>query len=199
MLPDYPNLKKEIQQEFIYFMKEYVKQRFPLQGMVRRQIIHEGTDPHYQSEFQGEFEDEVTKLKTFSADAHFGKNELREMSLSDVFKRFLETAGKMGEKVELASIQDLDDKLTEKGQTASVSKEFTPDDILKSLDILSISFDEDGKAQFPTFMGGEEASKKIAEAFKKLDEEPYLTRFRELIEKKKREWDDRENSRKLVD
>ncbi|WP_146198560.1 hypothetical protein [Rhodohalobacter mucosus] len=180
-------------------MKEYVKQRFPLQGMVRRQVIHEGTDPHYQSEFQGEFEDEVTKLKKFSADAHFQKDELRDMSLSDVFQRFLDTVGKMGEKVEIASIQDLDDKLTEKGQIASVSKEFTPDDILKSLDTVLISFDKDGKAQLPTFMGGEEASKKIAEAFKKLDEEPYLTKFRDLIEKKKREWDARENSRKLVD
>lgn len=199
MLPDYPNLKREIQQEFIYFMKEYVKQKFPLQGMVKRQVIHEGTDPHYQSEFQGEFEDEVTKLKTFSADAHFEKDELKKMSLRDVFSRFLETAEKMGEKVERASIQDLDDKLTEKGQTASVSKEFTPEDLLKSFDTVSISFDENGKAQFPTFMGGEEASKKIAEALKKLDEEPYLTKFRELIEKKKREWDARENSRKLVD
>ena len=82
MLPDYPLIKEKLRKIFTFYMKEHIKQTFPLQGMVKRQIIHEGTDPEYQTEFKGEFEEEVAKLNTYSANAQFSKDELREIDLS---------------------------------------------------------------------------------------------------------------------
>lgn len=199
MLPDYPYLKDRLRNVFTFYMREHIKRSFPLQEMVKRQIIHEGTDPRYQSEFKGEFEEEVTKLNTYSAGAKFSRDELIEMELKTVFQRFLEIAENLGEKIELASLKDISEKLTEKGQTTKISKEITPDDILNSFESVAISFDENGKAKFPSIMAAPETVDKFAEAFKKLDEEPYLSKFRNLIEKKKKEWDARENSRKLVD
>ncbi|MCC5935604.1 MAG: hypothetical protein JJU35_15255 [Balneolales bacterium] len=199
MLPDYPLLKDKIQAQFIIQMKEHVKRVFPLQGMTKRQIIHEGTNPEYQSEYKGHYEDELTNLKTFSAEASFNKDELRSMSMKDIFERYLETAEKMGKDIELNSLQELSDKLTEKGQTTSVSKSFTPDDILKAIDSVALSFDENGNAQLPTIMAAPETADKFSEAIVKLDEEPYLSKFREIIDKKRKGWNDRESSRKLVE
>ncbi|GEM_PF-2979472 len=199
MLPDYPGLKEKIQAQFIILMKEHVKKVFPLQGMVKRKIIHEGTSPEYQSEFKGHYEDELTNLKTFSAQASFRKDELRIISMRDILERYLETAEKMGKDIELNSLQELSEKLTEKGQTTSISKSFTPDDILKAIDSVELSFDKNGNAQLPTIMAAPETAEKFSEAIVKLDEEPYLSKFREIIDKKRKNWNDRENRRKLVE
>ena len=199
MLPDYPFLKEKVQAQFVIQMKEHVKRVFPLQGMTKRQVIHEGTNPEYQSEYKGHYEDELTNLKTFSAKASFSKDELRSMSLKDVFERYLETAEKMGRDIESNSIQELSEKLTEKGQTTSISKSITPDDILKAIDSVALSFDEKGNAQLPTIMAAPETADKLSEVIVKLDEEPFLSKFRKIIDKKRKDWNDRESSRKLVE
>jgi hypothetical protein len=199
MLPDYPELKDKIKSIFTYHMREHKKSVFPLQGMVNTQVIHEGTHPEYQSEYKGKFKDEKLNLKTYSANAQFDKGELKNMTLKDVFLRHLDTVEKMGREIEYESIKELSHKLEEVGQTTKITKEITPDDILKSIEGVALSFDENGKARLPTLMAAPETADKFQKAFTKLDEEPYLTKFRDLIEKKKREWNDRESNRKLAD
>lgn len=199
MLPDYPDLKKKIKTQIIIQMEAHVKRVYPLQGMAKRQLIHEGTNPEYQTEFKGHYEDELTNINSFSAEISFTKDELRSMTMREIFERYLVMAEKMGRDIELTSLQELSEKLKEKGQTSSISKSFSPDDILKVIDSVAITFDDNGNPQLPTIMAAPETADKFGEAIAKLDEEPYLSKFSELINKKRKEWNDRESSRKLVE
>lgn len=199
MLPDYPELKNRIRELYVELMKVHRKQFFPLQGMVKQSIIQEGTNPEYQTEFKGVIENEVMNIMKYESKATFQKKELFKMSLGQVLDKFLEAAHEIGENVELSSIKEISDSLDRKGQTTTVSKDITPDDIIRAIESVSISFDEHGKANLPTIMGSPETIDKFQESFILLDQEPYRSRLNEVIEIKKRDWNDREASRKLVD
>ncbi len=77
----------------------------------------------------------------------------------------------------------------------------TPDLILEALEKLPIDFDENtGLAKFPTFYINpsqkEVFQKAIADA---KSDQNFKLRFDQMVERKKEEWRDRENNRKLVD
>ena len=76
----------------------------------------------------------------------------------------------------------------------------TPELLLAALDKVWIDFDDNGNPRLPTMFSGTEAAPKMRDALNKLQtEEPYKKKHDDLIEKKRKEWNDRESHRKLVD
>jgi hypothetical protein len=62
-----------------------------------------------------------------------------------------------------------------------------------------LRFDENGNFIKPTVLASPKGAKKIVEVYKKIEETPELKKKMEkIINQKKREWNARENSRKLV-
>lgn len=78
-------------------------------------------------------------------------------------------------------------------------KPFSAELFLKALEKILISFDLKGNPILPTIVAGKKAYKKINEVLPELDRNPQIkSKFEELINKKRMEWNDREASRKLV-
>ena len=76
----------------------------------------------------------------------------------------------------------------------------TPELIMKTLEKIDISFDEFGNPLIPTLIVRPEILKKMEENVDIWKETPESReKMRKLIEKKRSEWIDRQNRRKLVD
>ena len=68
------------------------------------------------------------------------------------------------------------------------------------LEKIEIDFDKSGNPIMPTILLSPKDVRKFKEKFKEWDKNPEMERrSKEIIEKKRKQWLDRENSRKLVD
>lgn len=74
------------------------------------------------------------------------------------------------------------------------------DAILEALEVMLIDFDENGSAIMPTLVMNPVLFEKAKDIFVLADKDPKIkNKFDSLMERKKREWNDRESTRKLVD
>ena len=118
------------------------------------------------------------------------------------FFRELDKLGKdLGDqqaKMVFQTISDITDKF---GQTTKgTGGDPTPEDILEMFDKISISFNPDGTANLPSIYCGTDMFAKMQTAMEKFASDAvYQERFAQIINNKKNEWRDRENSRKLAD
>lgn len=72
--------------------------------------------------------------------------------------------------------------------------------ILETWESMDFSFDENGNWQRPTLVLNPIQAPRLRKELKRMETEPDLIRrFEELLAQKKRDWDDREANRKLVD
>jgi hypothetical protein len=72
--------------------------------------------------------------------------------------------------------------------------------ILEMWESMDFSFDENGNWQRPTIVINPIQAPRLTKELKRMETEPNLIqRFEELLAQKKRDWDDREANRKLVD
>ena len=77
---------------------------------------------------------------------------------------------------------------------------FTPRLIIDALSKMEIEFNKEGKFQPPVLVVSPQLAKVISKRAADWEKDlGYAKAFAELVEKKRREWRDRENSRKLVD
>jgi hypothetical protein len=72
--------------------------------------------------------------------------------------------------------------------------------IFETWESMDFSFDEKGNWQRPTLVINPIQAPRLTKELKRMETEPDLIeRFEELLAQKKRDWDDREANRKLVD
>jgi hypothetical protein len=77
---------------------------------------------------------------------------------------------------------------------------FTFELFLETLEKISIDFDDQGNPYLPTVVVSPELGAKLKSKLPEWEANPdYDKRFKELIERKRKEWNDRESHRKLVD
>lgn len=143
---------------------------------------------------------EVTPLQTLEAGLNISLKEYEKLKPQDIFEQV---------KAQMRELQIQKSKtLFEKVQQAceSVGNTFdlkggplTPDFLIESFRKLHIEFEDDGSPRLPTLVGGSEAKKAFEPVLKEIQENQELAKkFAAMIEEKRREWRDRENSRKLV-
>ena len=84
--------------------------------------------------------------------------------------------------------------------TDARGKPFSPEMLLESLKKMEISFDQTGEARMPTLVMAPKLADSVKDKLPEWDKDPELKRrLNAIIQKKRQEWIDRENSRKLVD
>jgi hypothetical protein len=183
MLPDFPRAKKAVHQ---YFFGEIGERRSqgPLLDSVRNITVYEGNDTQ-PIEARFEVRDEDLIRDGYRA---------YQSKIDSIVEEFVTQKEKLLiRKVEEAT-EAMGNVVDAKGQGLS------PPLILNVLEKMDIDFDDKGKPKnlvlviHPTLAEG--LSKKAAEWEKNPE---YAKAFAELMDKKRKEWRDRENSRKLVD
>jgi len=71
--------------------------------------------------------------------------------------------------------------------------------ILDALEKITISFDSNGNPSVQDIILSPSAAAKMRAMLPELEKKEYKRRYNEIIERKRKEWLDRENSRRLVD
>lgn len=199
MLPDLPKLKKELVEKILVPAFSEARWSDPLLGNIRATIQHEGKEMSYQT-VEGNIENQP--YEQFHGELTITPEEVIQQPLEHFIDKFRQMGIDAASQIARFSFQTIDKVIDKTGNKIDAKgKKLSPDLILESLEMLPIDFDPDtGKAKLPNFYihpNQSEAYKKVIEEAKQDPE--FKKRFDEMVERKRKEWNDREAVRKLVD
>ena len=197
MLPDYPSIKKKIQKKFVEAIKREI-QKDPLLSQMGIHHIHEG-DILTSSSIDGY--SERVSYRVMSAKLELTKEEIIKKGPNAFFSNVDVIAEEMAKQQSRLLFEKMEEVTKRTGQIVDAkSKPLSPQLILEALEKIAIDFDDYGNPIFPALVLSPKQFEKIKDEIPKWESNPELRKkHRELIEKKRREWIDRENRRKLVD
>lgn len=197
MLPDYPKIKKYLEKKFTDAIKREI-QKDPLLSSLRVRIVNEG-NAVVSSSIEG-FSERI-EYKKISAKFEIKNEEIIEKGPNVYFSRVKQIAEEIGGQQSQMFIKKMDEVTQRTGNVVNAkARPLSPQLILEALEKIAIDFDEHGNPIFPSLVVSPQQYEKIKEEIPKWESDPDLRKkHTELMEKKRKEWLDRESNRKLVD
>ena len=199
MLPDYPTLKRKLNEKFEDIVRNKIQEEEPLLSEIRRSIIQEGNSLAITS---SDGYSSKTSYQEFVTHFEISFEEIIKNGPEAFYSRVSEISKEMAGKMAKHTIAMLE-KVTERTGNVVKSEKgegITPKLILDVLEKIEISFDASGNPIMPTLIVTPEDYKKLTETKMDLESAQELEKRRkEIIEKKRNEWVDRESNRKSVD
>ena len=197
MLPDYPKIKKDLQKRFSDAIKEEI-QKDPLLSSLRVRMVNEG-NAVVSSSVEG-FTQKI-EYKEISAKFEIKNEEIIEKGPIAVFSRVKQIAREIGGQQSQMFIKKMDEVTQRTGNVVNAkARPLSPQLILEALEKIAIDFDELGNPIFPSLVVSPQQYEKIKKDFPKWESDlDFRKKQAELIEKKRKEWLDRESNRKLAD
>jgi hypothetical protein len=197
MLPDFPKIKKKHVEAINKYLKELIHQD-PLFSGIRVEHHFEGSRMSYKtvdgepneteyqaasSEFQVKREDVIAKgAMAYVENLRDAAEEMKRQKAGYLFEKLKEVTDKTGNIV------------NGKGQPFSFEL------FVESIKKIWIDFDEGGKPIMPTMVVSPELGEKLRVILPEWEKNPeYKKTIDDIIDKKRKEWNDRESHRKLVD
>ncbi len=197
MLPDIPPLKREIARKLQIAFKQRVNAYMGAINEAPRYFIKEGRrvvtvrpDGHLDE----------TLLKEASAETTIRFDEVPHLSFQDRLTKLDEAARDMARQISEHAFGQINEAVERVGNVVDGGgKPLSPELYLEVIEKIHLDFDANGHPSQLTLVippGMEQRAKEVAEM---LDHDPeYRRRYRELIDKKRMQWRDREAARKLV-
>lgn len=197
MLPDYPRLKRRLNSKFEEMIRKEMK-KDPFLAQIRKHEIHEGNSLTAKS-LDGY--SSTTRYQEIASEFKISTDEIIKHGPDAFFSRATETSKDMVRKLSQHTIGVLDRIIERTGNVVKTKGgAVTPHSILDAIEKMEISFDESGKPIMPVIVMAPDEFEKIKGNLKEWEPDPELEKRRkEIIEKKRKQWIDRENCRKLVD
>lgn len=197
MLPDWPKIKSEVINRLTLYARSKAKSA-SIVSLFRE-----------QRHFEGDLSSSLDKNGRLKERSYSLFKSVYKVNKDDLINRGLEVCKESADHAiaELTMKQDkvIIDKLIKTASESGVAidfqgKPFTFDSYLELLKIHPLEFNDDGKAQIPSLLCSPEDADKlnkiISDALNSPTERAKLDR---LLECKRKEWNDRESNRKLVD
>lgn len=197
MLPSFARTKEKIRIRSERELRKRVDED-PQSLGIRKFIFHEGNQLATTS-IDG-YEDR-SPLQEHQVRFEISEEENREKGPHAIFERIPTLAKDMASQREKALFEKMNDVTKRTGNIVEGDgKGLTPELIMKTLEKIDMSFDEHGNPIMPTLIVSPDVLKKMEENTDLWKETPEMQqKMVELIKTKRREWDDRQNRRKLVD
>jgi hypothetical protein len=197
MLPDYPKIKDHIKREFNSLARGE-SSKDPLLSGIQIQEVHEG-DTYSITSIDGIKQDDT--YKKIEARFDITKEEMMTKGPEIYFSKAKEVAKTMIEQESKQVISKLTEAAEKAGNVVDgKSKPLSPDTIFEAMEKIRMDFDEFGNPIFPTLLLLPEMLDRIRSEIPKWESDPkVMAKQREIVEKKRKEWLDRESYRKLVD
>ncbi|MBS1551969.1 MAG: hypothetical protein JST15_07875 [Bacteroidetes bacterium] len=192
MLPNYQKTKDKLNKFYIERMLGG-KYDLPIQS----KKLFEG-DKSVMIRENGEIDE--TEFKQIGATISVSYEEYENLTFPEIVERIDEKAKEMSLKKTEFMFDKINEAVSEIGNVVDCKNDFNVEHLLELIDKMHIEFDENGKPIFPIFIPG---SKDVLEKFQivltQIDSVPkYKKAMKDLLEKKKLQYNDRENNRKLV-
>jgi hypothetical protein len=196
MLPDFPDIRRQIARIQQAIMKVELDRKTPLLRKVRQLVQQEGNenengredgsmikDPYH--EFKAPIELKIAEIGTVSLTAFAGRiqaaiDDLARQSMAHLFQTLDQVTGEVGNSVDAGG------------------RPWTPELLLELMEKIDMSFDDNGKPEI-TIVMHPDLFQSIQERYPTFDESPeFKKRYDDIVRRKREAWLDRENNRKLV-
>lgn len=198
MLIDFPSIKSELSKIFMQVFNQAAQAELgPFQG-IKRTMQHEGSDGTYSTV------DGTVRKKDYQrmeVNYRIEYKDVPDMTLENVFSLFQQKGKEMGEQMGRYMFKTVDEITKESGNIVdSHGKPFSLDLMFETIEKMQIPFDEQGNPVMPTLVIHPNMSPRLKEIMEKEEVvKEYEERHKKLIEQKRKEWNEEQNSRKLVD
>lgn len=198
MLPDYPELKRELRHDLNLLVQILVDLNAPLM----REVQHLGQAEGDRFTYETVDGSVVTKdFKTFSATVRLPTGLSSSETSEEFMTQTAEAAKTMAAQSEGLLFSTLHEITAETGNVLHAEgRPFEPGMIWDMIEKCDVNFDEKtGEPQLPAFVVHPDMMKSIAAKFPEWEADPKLQARRSaVLRQKKEEWRDRESRRKLV-
>ncbi|MGO4478048.1 hypothetical protein AB4Z32_17510 [Massilia sp. 2TAF26] len=197
MLPDIPPIKREITKALLKFLSNRIREHMGVIGELRSYFVKEGGRVVIIRE-DGSV-DETTMNKA-SAELSLDYAEVPMLTHDDVLAKLDQIAQQMASQMSQRAFETINEAVEAVGNTVNAGgRPLGPDACLEILEKMHLDFNDDGTHREVTVVVHPECGKDAMAAFRQMTEDPeYSGRYKALIEKKWKEWCDREAARKLV-
>lgn len=201
MLPDYPKTKRFIREKFQKEVKKEIRKN-PLLSLLQYKEVHEGKTYCVRS-MDGYIKKGV--YKEISSGFKISNEEMILKGPEAIFSRVKEAADEMINQTHKDVLREMDEATKRTGNVVSAkSKTITPELVLAALDKVALDFDDCGFPIMPALVVSPPDFEALQKAVPEWLLQPLAIKRYELmrkiiIEKKRQEWIDRENNRKLVE
>ncbi|MCE5249816.1 hypothetical protein LLG96_06300 [bacterium] len=197
MLPDLPNLKKDLRKIFNQYIDNQVNARIGVFKITPRKIIHEG-NLFRMIRADGTIED--SSIIESTSEISLPYDEIPHLTHQDIITKMNTIADTLANKISGNLLRTLNDSIEAAGQSINYEgKPFDVEALFAVLEKIQINFDETGKHHQLTMIINPQHSDKVKLVMKEIETNPEIQkRYNELMERKRMEWRDREAHRELV-
>jgi hypothetical protein len=195
MLPDFPALKMSLHERLWELSDERTNQYLGIWGKVGRHQLHERSG-HTLIRDDGSV-DEAPSVPIL-VPIHLEANEMESLTLEGIMQKLDTAAREMALKQSALFDQRFEQAVTEVGNDVNAEGMTEVEAVFALLGTVDLHFNKDGSPDFPQIKqkGGQAWFERVCA---RITGDPALRqKFIQLIERKKEEFRDRENSRKLV-
>jgi hypothetical protein len=197
MLPDLPVLKREIQRVQDEYLQGQIHRRLGVFYKSPKHIIHEG-DRMRVIRADGSLEE--SELKRASGEMTLKFEDIPLLTVVERVERLNVLAQEIADNISKNLFESLNKTLEAADRVVDgMGKPFDAETIFAGLDGMAVEFDEMGRMSELSIVVSPEVHPRVHAAFDQIRSDPTLAlRYKELIERKRLEWRDREAARELA-
>lgn len=197
MLPDFPEVKSELVDMLVEFLKTRINNYLGPLSEIPRSKVFEG-DGHTLTRSSGERE-QIT-FQEYRAGFRVSDEELPTLSMDSLLERLDKTAEEMARQQAQSVFSQVSEAVERVGNVVDAEgKRISAQMILDVLSKMHVEFNSDLTPQWPTLFIPPGLSDALQLAQEEYESDPELKKqFSQLVERKREEWRAREASRKLV-
>lgn len=198
MLPDFPELKKELRKMVTERLRRGVYRETTLLSRMRKFDSHEGNS---FSVHRGDGTVDRSTYRAAEATMTIDKKDLATLSPKALTEKIDQAALEMAEQTSKTISDKLHQVTSDSGQVHDAKgKPLSPDTLLEALEKIDIDFNKDGEPSGLTVVVGPELAEHIRRKSPEWEADPeFKRRHRELMDRKREAWRDRESRRTLAD
>jgi hypothetical protein len=194
VLPLYPRLKESLESLFLDMAIAASRQELGPFNESPRFIQHEGTSHSYNT-MDGQ--ERQTEYQDMSVEELLSSSDIANMSLADALRLAVKTGRQLGVQQARYHYGMLNQIIEEAGNT--VSGPLTLDTFFETIERIFITFDDYGNPHMPTMVAHPNMTPRVQELERALETEEAKARLAEIMDRKREQWDEEQDRRKLVD
>ncbi|MFO1349908.1 MAG: hypothetical protein U1F68_04195 [Gammaproteobacteria bacterium] len=197
MLPDLPGLKREIQSVVDRYLRARVHSKLGVFDKSPKHIVHEG---NRMRTLRADGSSDDSDLKQASAEMTVKFDDIPRLTAAKWMEKLDSLADEMAKQIGQHLYGSLDASLEKAGQVVDGrGKPFDAETVFAVLEKIALDFDETGQHHELSIVMSPDLAQRAKKVFEQIESDPVLRqRHRELIDRKRSEWRDREATRKLV-
>ena len=197
MLPDFPDLKREMDEFLTRFLRSRVQFYEGVVSEVPQHTIHEGDENFIVRPDKSEDKMEMVRLEHA---LELKLDELVKLTLPDVLSRLDKIAKEIASKKSKYFFETLSKVAEKTGNVVNgKGQPLSAETMLKALEAIQVDFDKSGQIKDMTIVVSPSQTERAQEIIRELETNPEIKKkHSKIIEKKKEQWRAREAARTLV-